>query len=201
MEKDPVGGHWYAPKQDIIDYLRAVGCWEDLERKPAIYARVSSHDQKKHGDLDRQIGRLCQKAPGSLIYSDVGSGLNTERKGLNKLIKDIQGKKISTVYITHKDRLTRFGYGYLEKMFEAYDTKIIITESKPDKSAQEELVDDMVSLLASFSEKLYGMRSSQRKQLAEQVKEIIKEPETEKGDAGYGKEDKRDSSPSEGIFF
>ncbi|MBD5424041.1 MAG: hypothetical protein HDR44_02810 [Allobaculum sp.] len=41
MEKDPVGGHWYAPKQDIIDYLRAVGCWEDLERKSAIYAVFS----------------------------------------------------------------------------------------------------------------------------------------------------------------
>ena len=67
MEKDPVGGHWYATKQDVIDYLRAVGCWEDLERKSAIYARVSSHDQKKHGDLDRQIGRLCHKAPSDLL--------------------------------------------------------------------------------------------------------------------------------------
>ena len=82
-------------------------------------------------------------------------------------------------------------------MFEAYDTKIVITESKLDKSAQEELVDGFV-----FSGKFYGMRSSQRKQLAEQAKEIIEETETEKGDAGYGKEeDKRDSSLSEGIFF
>ena len=41
MEKDPVGGHWYATKQDVIDYLRAVGGWEDLERKSAIYAVFS----------------------------------------------------------------------------------------------------------------------------------------------------------------
>lgn len=87
-------------------------------------------------------------------------------------------------------------------MFKAYDTKIVITESKPDKSAQEELVDDMVSLLASFSGKLDGMKSSRRKQLAKHAKEIIEETETEKGDAGYGKEeDKRDGSLSEGISF
>lgn len=80
------------------------------------------------------------------------------------------------VYVTHKDRLTRFGYGYLEKFFKAFGTKIIETEAKPDKNAQEELVEDMMSLLASFSGKLYGMRSSQRKKIALQAKEAVEEP-------------------------
>ena len=75
--------------------------------------------------------------------------------------------------ITHKDRLTRFGFEYLETFFESYGTKIIVTEQKEDQNSQEELVEDMMSLLASFSGKLYGMRSSRKKELAKQAEEII----------------------------
>ena len=176
MVQDPVSGFWYADKKDLIDYLKKLGLWNNSEKKNAIYARVSSHDQKKHGDLDRQIGRLCQKASGAMIFSDVGSGLNTERKGLNKLIDEVIHNKIDVLYITHKDRLTRFGYGYLEKFFNAHGVKIIVTEDKPDKNYQEELVDDMMSLLAFFSGQMYGMRRSQRKKIAQQAKEAIEEP-------------------------
>ena len=85
----------------------------------------------------------------------------------------LQNVKVKRLNITHKDRLTRFGYEYLETFFESYGTKIIVTEDMEEKNAQEEMVEDMMSLLASFSGKLYGMRSSRRKEAALEAAEII----------------------------
>lgn len=176
MEQDPMSGRWYSSKEDVIRFLKDNGLLiENVQtRKTICYARVSSHDQKKNGDLDRQSMRLMQAAgcPAEVIQ-DTGSGLNAKRKGLSKLIDMVIAGDVETVYITHKDRLTRFGYEYLERFFKAFKTEIIVTEDKPDQTAQEELVEDMMSLLASFSGKLYGMRSSKRKEVAEKAASII----------------------------
>ena len=68
--------------------------------------------------------------------------------------------EIRNVYITYKDRLTRFGFSYLETMFSAHNVAIVVVQdNEAEKSVQEELVEDMVSLITSFSGKLYGMRS------------------------------------------
>ncbi len=176
MEQDPISGHWYATKEDVIEFLKKQGLWVEMaqEKKTVCYARVSSHDKKKHADLDRQSMRLMNAAGGpAQVIQDVGSGLNAKRKGLSRLIEMIISGVVSKVYITHKDRLTRFGYEYLETFFESYGTKIIVTEDMEEKNAQEEMVEDMMSLLASFSGKLYGMRSSRRKEVALEAAEII----------------------------
>lgn len=77
---------------------------------------------------------------------------------------DVTVVEVRNVYITYKDRLTRFGYHYLETMFLAHDVNIIVVkDEKLDKSVQEELVEDMMTLIASFSGKLYGMRSKKNK--------------------------------------
>lgn len=76
--------------------------------------------------------------------------------------------EVRNVYITYKDRLTRFGFNYLEIMFNACGTNIIIVKDKnEEKSVQEELVEDMMSLIACFSGKLYGMRSRKSKEKME----------------------------------
>ncbi len=196
MERDPVSGRWYASKEEVINYIKSAGLWNDAERKNAIYARVSSHDQKRHGDLDRQIGRLAQKAKGAIVYSDVSSGLDAKRKGLSRLIKAVIEHQVDCVYITHKDRLTRFGFEYLETFFESYGTKIIVTEQKEDKNSQEELVEDMMSLLATFSGNLDGVRSSERKELAKQAEEIIIHRPQKREPDGKDKEE----NPGEGAF-
>ena len=72
--------------------------------------------------------------------------------------------EVRNIYITYKDRLTRFGFNYLKTMFEAHGTNIIVVKDEKDiKTVEEELVEDMMSLIASFSGKLYGMRSRQRR--------------------------------------
>ena len=85
------------------------------------------------------------------VFSDVASGLNAKRSGLNNLIDAIFSNNVSVVYITYRDRLTRFGFEYLEKFFKYFGVEIIVVCTEDNKSVQEELVDDMMSLIASFS--------------------------------------------------
>ncbi|MFX1293835.1 MAG: IS607 family transposase [Promethearchaeota archaeon] len=95
----------------------------------AIYCRVSSHDQKKNGDLARQIAtaqEFCQKAQmkPSYIFHDISNGLNTRRIGLKKLCRLIEQKQVAKVIITYPDRLTRFGFDYLKRYFQSHGTEI-----------------------------------------------------------------------------
>ena len=133
------------------------------QKRDVIYARVSSHDQKKGGDLDRQAMFLIENAPNlinPLVLKEVGSGLNDKRPNLQKLLAMVCKNEVRNVYVTYKDRLTRFGFHYLESMFLAHNVNIIVVKDvNNEKSVQEELVEDMMSLIASFSGKLYGMRS------------------------------------------
>lgn len=153
-------------REDLIAYLEEKGLlYNDGndKRVDVIYARVSSHDQKKHGDLDRQVLFLIEHGEdlrNPVILKEVGSGLNDQRKQLQKLLVMVGNHEVRNVYITYKDRLTRFGFHYLETLFRSCGTQIIIQKDvKAEKDVQEELVEDMMSLIASFSGKLYGMRS------------------------------------------
>jgi excisionase family DNA binding protein len=133
----------------------------------ATYARVSSNEQKQKGDLDRQSQRLseyCAKK-GMLvthIIKDVGSGLNDNRSGFNRLTDMIVKQKVNVLVIEHKDRLTRFQFNFIRKMFESYGCKVVVVNGM-DVSDTEELAADMMSLLASFSGRFYGKRSAERR--------------------------------------
>lgn len=133
----------------------------------AIYSRVSSNEQKQKGDLDRQAQRLSEycaknKLAVSEIIKDVGSGISDTRVGFQKLSSLVIGKKISKVIIEHKDRLTRFQYNFIKKMFESYDVEIVCVNDEKT-SEEHELVNDFMMLMASFSGKLYGKRSGEKR--------------------------------------
>ena len=150
------------------------------EHTVAIYGRVSSHEQKAKGDLDRQVGSIMIKINGQysniLTITDVGSGLNDKRKGLISLMNLAKERKISKVYITYKDRLTRFGFNYLEMYFNSHNVEVIIlNDGAEDKSPQQELIDDLMSIIASFSGKLYGLRSGKNKMVTEKIKKTIED--------------------------
>ena len=164
------GNHRIVMRDDLIEFLTEKGLILDdtaSQRKDVIYARVSSHDQKRGGDLDRQVLFLAENVEGlvnPVILKEAGSGLNDKRVQLQKLLKMVCNDEVRNVYVTYKDRLTRFGYHYLETMFLSHNVNIIVVkDSHAEKSVQEELVEDMMSLIASFSGKLYGMRSKKIK--------------------------------------
>lgn len=133
----------------------------------ATYARCSTQDQKQHGGIDRQSARLstyCAKKKYRVEYiiKDVGSGLNDRRKGFVQLCNLVVSGKINRVVLEHKDRLTRFQFNLIEFFFRTYGVTIEVTDKK-EHTEQEEFVNDMMMLIASFSGKLYSMRARENR--------------------------------------
>lgn len=165
------------PKESVIEFLKARGLYLELndDKKDIIYARVSTNKQKTSGDLDRQIQSIKDfviiNNPQNLeVISEVASGLNDNRKGLNKVILDVMDSKVNRIFISHKDRLTRFGFNYLETVCRKFNTEIvIISDVISNKSIEEELAEDIISIIHSFSGKLYGMRSKIKRELEKEV--------------------------------
>lgn len=163
------GGHRLITRESLLSYLKSSNMlYEDIanDKYDVIYARVSSHEQKEKGDLDRQVSCIIEHMQGLsnvLVLKEVGSGLNDKRKQLLKLLSLVFEDKVRTVCITYRDRLTRFGSNYLKFIFDAHNVKLyVLNDIGEDKTAQIELVEDMMSLIASFSGKLYGMRSHKK---------------------------------------
>ena len=170
------------PRDSVAKLLEQSGLLLEDEdaRRDAIYARASSHEQKNRGDLERQvldIMNACEKEglDKPVIIRDTGSGLNTKRKGLVRLIEMAKNHEIKRIFITSKDRLTRFGYEYLEELFSMAGVEIVALQEKENKDLQEELVDDMMSLLASFSGKLYRIRGNKKKKMREIIDSVPEE--------------------------
>ena len=140
----------------------------DSDKSVCIYARVSTPKQK--ADLDNQIKFLRQYLVSKglnpeYVYSDIASGMNEDRKGLNEMMSDIISGKISKVVISHKDRLTRFGFGYLKTIFSRYNTEIEIVNLEDDKSFQDELSEDLIAIIHHFSMKFHGKRKNKCSEL------------------------------------
>ena len=157
-------------------YLQFKGIKTKNDRRDiVIYARVSTRNQKD--DLQNQVDFLKQfcNAKGMIVnqcIEDFGSGLNYNRKKWNKLLDDVMGNRIKTIIITNKDRFIRFGYDWFEKFCEKFNTKIIIVNNET-LSPNEELVQDIISILHVFSCRLYGLRKY--KNQIKEDKEIAKE--------------------------
>ena len=138
------------------------------KNRTIVYSRVSSHDQKD--DLVRQEEKLekyCKdnKLNNVSIYKDIASGLNVKRRGLLRTLKQISRGNITHLLLTFRDRLTRFGFEYLQIFCQYFGCEIIAIseEDKVEKSMEQELVEDLVSIITSFSGRLHGMRSAEKR--------------------------------------
>jgi putative resolvase len=148
--------------------------------RAVIYARVSSPDQKS--DLERQVEYLTQYCSSkgyrvTDVLSDIASGLKTDRKGLLKLFNYVINRQVDVVVVTYRDRLTRFGFEYLEHFFKQFGVRIEVMFDEEPKNAYQELVEDLIEIITSFAEKLYGMRSHKKKRLVEGFKKLLEEVE------------------------
>lgn len=165
---ETAGGHRRYDTDTLDDFIgKKKKNLEETHIICATYARVSSNEQNQKGDLDRQSQRLseyCAKKGLLVTYiiKDVGSGLNDNRSGFNKLTELIIQKKVNKLVVEHKDRLTRFQFNFIKKMFESYGCEVVVINDI-DVSSEEELATDIISLMASFSGKFYGRRSAERR--------------------------------------
>ena len=153
------------------DVYKLLG-YKKENRKHVIYSRVSTTKQKNY--LKNQIEVVegfCNKNGIVIndIYKDIGSGINfEERKEFKKLLNDIIEYKIDTIYITYKDRLSRIGYKTFEELFNNYGTKIIVlNEIDDEKIIEKEIFIELISLIHSFSMKVYSNRRKEKLKLIE----------------------------------
>ncbi|ADB86600.1 IS607 family transposase [Saccharolobus islandicus] len=165
------GGKYRIPYSEIKKYLE-----KREEIRAVIYARVSSSDQKE--DLERQINYLTNYATAKgykvvEVLKDIASGLNTQRKGLLNLFKLVEERSIDVVLITYKNRLTRFGFEYIEEFFSTMGVKIEVIFGEEPKDATQELVEDLIFIITSFAGN--GMRSHKKTVLVQGVKKLIGE--------------------------
>ena len=171
----PMGREVRIPRTEIE---RMVGKLDG--RLLVLYARVSGHGQKT--DLETQLARLQawaateRKGVETLVLSDIGSGLKAGRRHLQRLLKLVCEDKVAEVANTYEDRLTRFGQEYLETLFACFDVTLTVLEPGEEKTPEQELTDDLLALIASFSGRLYGMRSHKQKELLQCAQAVLTSP-------------------------
>ena len=148
-------------RQEI--WLKCPDCKHDFKTLPnnikhnICYIRVSSSGQKD--DLEHQRQVMIKKYPKHEIIEDIGSGLNLNKRGIKRIIKlGIEGK-INELVIAYKDRLTRFGYELIEDIIKDYSRgKIIVINETKKIKPDEELVNDVMSLMNVYVVKMNGLR-------------------------------------------
>lgn len=133
------------------------------ETKTVFYIRSSDGNKQLLQSQEEALTR-AYGAP-SKVFSDKGSGLNENRKGLTRLLDAAERGEFTRVCITQKDRLTRFGTVYLDRLFKGFGVEIVVLGEESEKSLSEELLQDFMSLLASFSGKFYRLRGYEQQRL------------------------------------
>lgn len=126
----------------------------------ALYARVSSHDQKP--DLDGQVARLAvwaagQGLPVTKVVAEVGSGMNGKRTKLRKLLSD---PHVTMIVVEHRDRLGRMNIELVEAALAASDRELLVVN---EGEVDDDLVRDVTEVMVSFCTRLYGKRSAKNR--------------------------------------
>lgn len=170
------GGHRRYEKKDLIKFKKD----DSVEPRITIaYCRVSSSDQKE--DLQRQIQNVSQYCIANgyqfQVISDLGSGLNYNKKGLRELMELICSNQIERIVVNYKDRLIRFGFELIEQLCSIYHVRIEVINLTEDKTYEEELVEDVLSVITVFSAKLYGARSHKSKKIIATNQALFREQE------------------------
>ena len=152
-----MGRRYYTHDQ----YLKYLGIKNKGQGKVVVYARVSSYGQKP--ELDNQKEALRKYCHQHEIVVDewleeIGSGLNYKRKKFSKLFEEIELGQVSHLIIAHKDRLVRFDFSLIESFCVRHGTNLIIINGE-ELSPEQELVQDILSIIQVFSARLYGLRS------------------------------------------
>ena len=156
--RTPTGRRYYTHEQ----YLAYIGesSEGEISSKSVIYARVSNRGQRD--DLRNQVQFLRDYAnvKGVIIddvIEEIGSGLNYKRKFWNELLEKSFNGKITKIYVSHKDRFVRFGFDWFSQFLLEHGTEIIVVNND-SLSPQEEMVQDLISIIHVFSCRIYGLR-------------------------------------------
>lgn len=166
-----IGKRKFIYKKEDVEKL--LGITNNQKKKNVIYCRVSN--QKQENDLIKQKQILSDYCNSNgfiidTIYSEIASGMNENRSEFNKMISSVLNNEISNIFITYKDRFTRFGFEYFQNICKQFDCNIVVLNNKIDEeNFEKELTDDIISVIHHFSMKLYSKRRKKLKKLQELI--------------------------------
>ena len=156
------GNHRRIPIEEL-EKLR--GKETNIRTVSCVYCRCSTHKQEEN--LERQVGRLLEHCAKNdwkpELYKDIGSGLNENRRQFKKMLKRIAEDDVARVVIEYKDRIVRYGFETFKSYCESYGVDVIVLKDAEKKEFEEEMVEDIIALIASYSAKLYGRRGGRKK--------------------------------------
>jgi predicted site-specific integrase-resolvase len=147
----------------------------DTNRFNIIYCRVSNTKQKDDLDKQEQILKEYVVSNGykiDFVFRGIASGMNENRNDLNELIKLVIENKVNKIFISYKDRLTRFGYNYFENIFRKFGTEIEVVNLTKEEDFQTELTQDLISIIHHFSMKMYSNRRKELNNLKKSLEQI-----------------------------
>ena len=136
------------------------------------YCRVSTHNQKSSLQNQEDYLRNYTNAKGVIldeVFTDIGSGINYNRKNFNKILELVEAREVSEIYVTYKDRFVRFGFDWFNTFCEKHDAKIIVL-NQPSTSPEQELAEDLLNIVTVFSARNHGLRTY-KKQLKQNLNE------------------------------
>ena len=155
-----IGNHRRISKNEIKRILNE----QPIIGKTLAYCRCST--AKQNDNLERQVGRVlefCSLHSWDVeLYKDIGSGLNENRKAFKKLLKRIQEDDIVRVVAEYKDRITRYGFNVFQEHCNSHNVEVIIINVDEDKTFEEEMTNDIISIIVSYSAKYYGRRGGKK---------------------------------------
>ena len=140
-----------------------------------IYARISTRNQKD--DLQRQISYLRTRYPNHELITDIGSGLNFKRKGLKTILDYAIKGSLEELVVAHKDRLCRFGFELFEYLISTYSKGKIVVLNNTKSSPEQEVRQDILSILTVFGARINGLRKYKS-----QIKEEWNDQKTEESE-------------------
>ena len=168
---EDTGYRYYSQEQ--LNHFLGLKLEKQINKKIIGYCRVSSHKQKD--DLERQIENvktyMYAKGYQFEIITDIGSGINYNKKGLNQIIDMVTNSEVEKIVVLYKDRLIRFGYELIENLCNKFGTIIEIIDNT-EKTEQQELVEDLVQIVTVFSCSLQGKRANKAKKM---IKELLED--------------------------
>jgi predicted site-specific integrase-resolvase len=153
-------GQRFFDKKCLLEFTSCVSSVEKKEN--IVYCRVSS--KKQENDLSTQVEFLKSEYPDYRVVSDIGSGINWKRKGLQAILELAMQRKLGNLVVAHKDRLSRFAFELIEWIVTTNEGKIIVLDEENNKSSEQDLAEDLLSIVHIYSCKQMGKRRYKRKQ-------------------------------------
>ena len=159
------GKHRRYDEDELYKLIGQEKAKDSTGKKTVLYCRCSTEKQREN--LNRQKLRLMEHAHNKkydfVVLEEIASGVNENRRQLNKLLDMIIAGQVCRVVIEWKDRLARFGFTYIKKLFDAFNVELEIINHRDEQRYEEEITEDIIAIMTSYSARIYGKRGGKKK--------------------------------------